>query len=348
MSHHLDSPAAREDVRLDISDLYLFRGELGTVFVIDLNHSLGPEVTGHGVRAGFHPEGRYEFKVDGDGDAVEDLTYRFVFGELDEDGYQDLWLHRLAGAEASDVHASGTVIADGRTGETVTGLGGVRLWAGKAGDPFWIEPDVLHAIGDAVANGARADLSSWDPEGAKNLFAGHTVFAIVLEVPDSELLPIAGPDAHVGVWGLASLATDSGSWRPINRAGFPMIHPLFTQHDGELGDQLNTTRPSDDRAVHGKTIADMVAAVVEAYGTAEDPRAYGEVVASRLLPNMLPYRVGTAAVCGFNGINGRGLTDNAPNVMFSLATNSPIDIGITKNSITAKPRTEFPYVPAAG
>jgi hypothetical protein len=347
MSHHLDSPAAREDVRLDISDLYLFRGELGTVFVIDVNHSLGPEVTGHEVRSGFHPEGRYEFKVDGDGDAVEDLTYRFVFGELDASGYQGVRLWRLAGAEASDIHASGTVIAEGRTGETVTGLGGVRSWAGKAGDPFWIEPDVLHAIGDAFANGTRADLSSWDPAGAKNLFAGHTVFAIVLEVPDSELLPIAGPDAHIGVWGLASLATDSGSWRPINRAGFPMIHPLFTQHDGELGDQLNTTRPVEDRAVHGKTIADMVTAVVSAYGTAEDPRAYGEVVANRLLPNVLPYTVGTAAVCGFDGVNGRGLTDNAPNVMFSLATNSPIDIGITKNSITARPRGEFPYVPAA-
>jgi hypothetical protein len=348
MSHHLDSPAALEDVRLDISDLYLFRGRFGTVFVIDLNHSLGPEVTGHDVPSGFHPEGRYEFKVDGDGDAVEDLTYRFVFGELDAGGHQTLRLSRLTGAEAGDIHASGAVIAEGRTEEAVQGLDGVRVWAGKAGDPFWIEPDVLHAVGDAFANGTRADLSAWDRAGAKNLFAGHTVYAIVLEVPDSELLPIAGSDAHIGVWGLASLATDSGSWRSINRAGFPMIHPLFTQHDGELGNQLNTTRPAEDRAVHGKAIADMVTGVVAAYGTAEDPRAYGDAVANRLLPNVLPYTVGTAAVCGFGGVNGRGLTDNAPNVMFSLASNSPIDIGITRNSVTAKPRAEFPYVPAAG
>ena len=34
MSHHLDSPLARQDIRLDITDLYLFRGEIGTVFVI--------------------------------------------------------------------------------------------------------------------------------------------------------------------------------------------------------------------------------------------------------------------------------------------------------------------------
>jgi hypothetical protein len=36
MSHHLDSPIARQDIRLDITDLYLFRGEVGTVFVTNV------------------------------------------------------------------------------------------------------------------------------------------------------------------------------------------------------------------------------------------------------------------------------------------------------------------------
>jgi hypothetical protein len=40
MSHHLDSPIARQDIRLDITDLYLFRGETGTVFVINVCHSI--------------------------------------------------------------------------------------------------------------------------------------------------------------------------------------------------------------------------------------------------------------------------------------------------------------------
>ena len=35
MSHHLDSPIARQDIRLDITDLYVFRGETGTAFVIN-------------------------------------------------------------------------------------------------------------------------------------------------------------------------------------------------------------------------------------------------------------------------------------------------------------------------
>ena len=40
MSHHLDSPIARQDIRLDITDLYVFRGETGTVFVINVCHSI--------------------------------------------------------------------------------------------------------------------------------------------------------------------------------------------------------------------------------------------------------------------------------------------------------------------
>jgi hypothetical protein len=38
MSHHLDSPIACQDIRLDITDLYIFRGETGTVFVINVCH----------------------------------------------------------------------------------------------------------------------------------------------------------------------------------------------------------------------------------------------------------------------------------------------------------------------
>jgi hypothetical protein len=64
---------------------------------------------------------------------------------------------------------------------------GFRVWAGKAGDPFWIEPDVLHAAGHAFQDGTRVDLSGWDPSRAKNFFAGHTVYSIVLEVPDPDL-----------------------------------------------------------------------------------------------------------------------------------------------------------------
>ncbi|MGO9205851.1 MAG: DUF4331 family protein, partial [Candidatus Limnocylindrales bacterium] len=84
MSHHLDSPIARQDIRLDITDLYVFRGRTGTVFVINVCHSIFGPIPA----PGYHPEGMYEFKVDLDGDAVEDITYRITFDERDKRGKQ--------------------------------------------------------------------------------------------------------------------------------------------------------------------------------------------------------------------------------------------------------------------
>jgi Domain of unknown function (DUF4331) len=340
MSHHLDSPIARQDIRLDITDLYVFRGQTGTVFVINVCHSIFGPIPA----PGYHPEGMYEFKVDLNGDAIEDVTYRLTFSERDAQGNQRYILRRITGPGAVDPHNPGTVITEGTTGETVSTASGFRIWTGKAGDPFWIEPDVLHAVGHAFQDGTTVNLAGWNPANAKNLFAGHTVYSIVLEVPDAELRNAA--NKRIGVWAVATLATDAGGWRSINRVGLPMIPPLFTQYNEDLGNRLNAGRPSDDFATYGEGITKSIAGVVSAYGTAEDPKAYAERFAHRIFPNMLPYDVGTPAIFGFSQWNGRSLTDNAPNVMFSLAANIPVSLGIGKESVTSKPSNVFPYVPA--
>jgi hypothetical protein len=340
MSHHLDSPIARQDVRLDITDLYVFRGQTGTVFVIDVCHSIAkPKIPG------FHPEGMYEFKVDLNGDAIEEVTYRLTFDERDAQGKQRYTVRAIRGAEATDPHAAGSVIAKGTTEEAVTTPSGVRVWAGPAGDPFWIEPTVLHAVGHAFQDGTKVNLADWDPSKATNFFAGGTLYSIVLELPDSELLTGARDNRQIGVWSVAWLATDAGGWRSINRAGHPMIHPLFCQFNEDLGNRLDGGRPADDFATYGETLTKSIASVVTAYGTAEDPQGYAEMIAHRFLPNILPYKVGTPALYGFGGWNGRSLTDNAPDVMFSIAANTPIRLGIGKESVTSKPTKIFPYVP---
>jgi hypothetical protein len=96
VSHHLDSPIARQDIRLDNTDLYVFRGETGTVFIINVCHSIFRPIPA----PGYHPEGMYEFKVDLNGDAIEDLTYRFNFNERDQHGNQTYTVRRLTGADA--------------------------------------------------------------------------------------------------------------------------------------------------------------------------------------------------------------------------------------------------------
>lgn len=340
MSHHLDSPIARQDVRLDITDLYVFRGEVGTVFIINVCHS----IAGNIPVPGYHPEGRYEFKVDFDGDAVEDMTYRFTFDERDSHGAQRFVLTKIIGSDASDPHAPGNVVAEGVTGVQVNLDTGLRIWAGKAGDPFWIDPDMLHAVGHAFEDGTKLSSSMFDPHKSKNLFAGHTVYTIVLEVPDDQLLTISGGRRQVDVWAVASLATDAGGWRSINRVGLPMIHPLFTQFNEDLGNRLNAGIPADDASMYGQPVGRAVAGVVAANGTAADPKAYSDTIVKRFFPNVLPYEIGSEAIFGFALWNGRSLTDNVTDVMFSMAANTPVTLGIGRESVSVQPATTFPYI----
>ena len=163
----------------------------------------------------------YQFKVDLNGDAVEELTYRVTFDARDSEGNQRFTLRQIRVADAVNPDAPGEVIAEGVTGQSVTTSKGVRFWAGKAGDPFWIEPDVLHAVGHAVQDGTTINLGDWTATKAKNLFAGHTVYAMVLEVPDDVLLANANSNRRIGVWAVSTLATDAGGWRPINRWASP-------------------------------------------------------------------------------------------------------------------------------
>jgi hypothetical protein len=336
MSHHLDSPLARQDVRLDITDLYVFRGTMGTVFVLDVNSS----ISGDAAPQGFHPEARYEFRVDRDGDAVADLTYRITFGERDGNGQQDLELRLLDGTDPSPDPTGGRVLARGTTNH-VADDDGVRLWAGLAADPFSIDPAVLQAVGEAFAHGHAVELGGWQPAGAVDLFAGTSVNTIVLEIPDAAL----GSGQDIGVWAVTMLATDAGGWRPINRAGRPMIQPIFNPAASELASDYNTTRPSADRSNYADRFARQVAAVVRALGSAADPAAYGARVAELILPDLLRYRVGSPASFGFAGMNGRNLADRAPEVMYSLVTNSAFDVGLRLLPAQAPtPTPHFPYV----
>jgi hypothetical protein len=340
MSHHLDTPLAAQTGQLLIDDLYVFPGEGSTVFVLDINS----DVNGLHTEPGFHPEARYELKIHLNGAEYEELTYRVSFGEPDGDGQQALKLHALSGEVAIGDAGTGEEILEGRTGETATG-GGVRLWAGHVKDSFYVDLSLLGIVNGAVADGTAVDLSGWRPDKAQNSFADSTVRTIVLEVPHADA--VLRPGTRIGVWAVTKLATDAGGWRQVNRAGFPMMWPIFWPTDVQFTDPSNTRHPSQDFAAEGAHMGGHVAAVVAATGTSADPDGYGQTVARTLLPDILPYVVGTPANFGFVSRNGRTLADNAPEVMMSLVTGAAVPGGL-RPSVAERWRTsQFPYLTPA-
>jgi Domain of unknown function (DUF4331) len=338
MSHHLDTPLARQNGQLYIDDLYVFGGDQSTVFIMDVNST----ITGPDVQRGFHHEARYEFKLHFDGSEFEDLTYRVSFDDHPgPDGRQTLQLHALTGRDAREDSATGALVLQGRTAETVSGPN-TRLWAGRISDAFYVDLSLLGMVNTTVLKGTELDLSQWQPQKARNSFAGTFVESIVLEVSHGH--PKLRPGADVGVWCATKLATDSGGWRQINRGGNPMMWPIFWPSDVRFTNPQNARHPSEDFKAVGKTIGELISAAVAASGTSADPGGYGQAVARELFPDVLHYVVGTPAIFSFTGRNGRTLADNAPEAMLSLVVATAVPSGL-KPSVTEHLRSDkFPYV----
>lgn len=337
MSHHLDAPEAAQNGQLYIDDLYVFSADGNTVFVMDVNST----ITEPNVKPGFHHEARYEFKVHHDEAAFEDLTYRVSFAPPAADGTQAVQVHELTGEDARSDTALGSLLVEGKTGQVADG-GDIRLWAGRIADSFYIDLSLLFKVNAAVKEGTAPDLSAWNPQEASNSFAGTTVESIVLAV--SHRVPAMRSGTPIGVWCATKLATDAGGWRQINRAGHPMMWPIFWPDDTRFTYPANTRHPSEDRATIGDQMAKQIATVVGALGSSEDPEGYGAAVADILLPDVLTYVVGTPASYGFAGFNGRTLADNAPEVMLSLVTGTAIASGLKPSVAKDLRNLDFPYV----
>jgi hypothetical protein len=67
-------------------------------------------------------------------------------------------------------------------------------------------------------------------------------------------------------------------------------------------------------------------------------------VARAVYPDVLSYQVGTPANYGFATRNGRSMSDNPPEVMFSLVLNTGMTSGLTPDVTKDARSTTFPYV----
>jgi hypothetical protein len=328
VSHHLDVPAAREDGRVDLCDLYVFDGADPdtTVLVMTVNPDAG--VTSPTT---FHPDVVYEFKIDTNEDAVEDVSYRIRFGAPDANGEQSLTVLRAAG-ESARSGADGEPLARGQTNEEVRLTMGGRVWAGLRADAFYADGAAAFVFEQAALT-QNAYLPNVFEQGF-NVFGGRNVTGIVLEVPTSAL-----GQGVVGVWATTSMH-GHGLSAQIERIGLPLIQPFFNIED-ERNEAHNKRQPREDRDAEHARIAEIVALFSRLVGATERPEAYGRAVADLLTPDMLHYRLGTPASFNFATRNGRRLTDDAADVVLSLLTNSPLSDHVDYDG---RIQPHFPYM----
>jgi len=318
MSHHYSGPDfgfPHGDARLDLTDLYAFPkpGDASrSILIMNVHPSAVVNPPGPTTAEPFSPEALYELRIDTNGDAVADITYRVRFSSS-EDGSQSATLRRVEGAQAAGTGDGGQVIVEAAPVSTgrharVTEVGGYRFFAGWRSDPFFF--DTRGALNDLQFTG-------------DDFFADKDVCSIVLEVPNSELGP-----KRVGLWA-RTLDGTNGGWTQADRGALPAQAVFLV---GGERDAYLAGEPADD----ARFVAVFAHALEHAGGyTPEEARR----VARTLLPDMLSYDPRRPA--SFPS-NGRTLTDDAADAFLAVLTNGKV----TGDKVGAHGDlpAEFPYL----
>jgi len=332
MSNHftglkLGPPAG--DARLDLTDLYVFqapRDPTRTVLILNANT--------FAEAPAFHPDAVYRFNIDNDGDAETDVAISVVFSEPD-DGRQRATVYVAKGAEARSPEVVGEPIV--RDAEVSFGpepqiveSGPYRFFAGLRSDAFFVDFEGVLNLFDYEGGKnftTRAGDSKPSPWTGSDRLANENAFAMVLELPTSEL----GGDPTIRVWGRVSLRRD-GELVHLDRAGHPTVGSFFNTDDTK--EEYNAAEPAHDR----ERFMEQFVHVLGHTGDYSPEEARSAIDREGLLPDMLTFDPTQPA--GYP--NGRQLTDHV--IEFRLAF-------ISKGEIPSdglRPHTdllsEFPYL----
>ena len=315
---HLDAPGLTPpggDGSLDINDVYAFQSPANpdnAVLIMTVN-------PGAGVLTGttFNPGAAYRWRIDQDGDGKKDLTYTVRFGP-EEAGSQSLRLQCMPANNCP----SGSVLAEGRTGEVVDVQGVGVIEAGLFDDPFFFDLNAfLGANGRSFCDGGQNDF-----------FLGLNVSAIVLEVPASWV-----GNGTVGVWSTTS-TEDEGQ---VDRMGRPAINTVFIPsnpfepNEPSQKNFFNAGKPRHDRRDFRGEILDTLEIF---YGAGN---ATASAIADILLPDILTVDYSNAG--GF--LNGRQLADDVIDIELGLVTNGAVTSDCVDNDSAFS--AAFPYLAVA-
>jgi hypothetical protein len=290
---HLDSPSVQSNHSLDINDLYAFQSPSNPnniVLVMTVNPLAG-------VLSGtaFSSAGIYEFGIDNNGNAIPDKTFTVYFSAV-KNGSQNVLVLR----------ANGSILASGKTEQTIAIAGGGKLRAGVFDDPFFFD-----------LNGFNDNFSFT----GSDFFAGMNVSAIVLEIPRTELGGV-----NVGV----SARTAIGGTQ-FDRMGRPAINTVLLT--GVRKDAFNAGTPASDYASFHVEVEAKIASLNGG------DTATAAALAGILLPDLLTVDASSSA--GF--LNGRQPANDVIDAELNLLTNGGLTTDMV-NANDVSFLTAFPYL----
>ncbi|MFE3827369.1 DUF4331 domain-containing protein [Streptomyces sp. NPDC059092] len=269
-SSHREAPLISGQPQFDNTDLYAFVSpDHPDTTTLVANVLPFQEPAGGPNFFTFATDARYEIHIDNNGDAQDDLLYRFTFKdhrknentflyntgvvesldspELNFTQTYDIELLRLEHKKVVSHHkvAENLPVAPSNVGkasmpdyqklrdQAVTKVaGGIKAFAGQADDPFFADLRVF----DLLYGG---DLS----EVGNDTLRGYNVNSIALQVPNSYLRE-SEEQPIVGIYSTTERQNASGEWTRVSRLGMPLVNEVVNPVKDK--DKFNASSPEND------------------------------------------------------------------------------------------------------
>jgi uncharacterized protein DUF4331 len=216
-SDHQDTPFVELNPKTDMTDVYAFPGGAGRiVLAMDTRAFLTPAGATDPAQASFDPNLLYQFKIDTDGDAVEDKVIQVTFsgeGASQQVSVRGPLAPPVTGAMENEVADASPAVSGAIN--TVLGSGnGIQVFAGPRDDPFFIDleaafcilPDRRPVTGQLSGSCALTPSQPGTPFYFRNpgvdYVSGFNVNSIVIELPTA-MVEGSAP-GRLGLWGTIS------------------------------------------------------------------------------------------------------------------------------------------------
>lgn len=211
-SDHQDTPEVELNAKMDMTDVYAFPGSGADRIVLVMNSRafLTPAQT---PGASFDQDLLYQFKIDNDGDALEDKVIQVVFTGTGANQKVNVYGPidpPVTGAMMNTV-ADMTPTLSGSINTVLGPASGLQVFAGPRDDPFFIDleaafcilPDRRPVTGPLSQPCQLPGGAAFRAAGqAQNYVSGFNLLSIVIELPESQLT--AGGNPTIGIWGTIS------------------------------------------------------------------------------------------------------------------------------------------------
>jgi hypothetical protein len=343
-SDHADTADIFNRIGGDMTDVFIFPSPTdpnNVVLVLDA-HGLIP---GGMQGISFDPGVLYQFKIDNNGDFVEDLVIQVKFGSPGP--HQTVY---VAGPHKPLVTGTKAIFSDASRGigtinETFQPVAGMQVFAGLRADPFFFDVGQLFNIfpdRKTPLSGKQVNFTSIEaadtpqqpgflpPGQASDFLAGLNCLSIVIELPRASLAPPHRPPGVIRLWETTSVSHDrSGEmFSQFDRLARPAVNELLATVTDRRHEHNDHDSPIDDKAGNG-LISDIKKFLAF---PANRSAAISRVIESVLVPDVMIAdlsQTDDASYLGFevaqalsrgtrSSFGGRALTDDVIDISLGI------------------------------